>query len=96
MPSLETTQTTTAPGETPRFTSAFGTREEAFGVLLTIAQFFRKTEPHSPVSYALEQVVRWGKMPLPQLLVDVLPEEVPRQQLFRLVGIPHGEGATKI
>ncbi len=96
MPSLEMTQPVTALRDAPRINSAFGTREEAFGVLLTIAQFFRKTEPHSPVSYALEQVVRWGKMPLPQLLTEVLPEEVPRQQLFRLVGIPHGEGATKV
>ena len=47
-------------------------REDALGSLIRVANFFRKTEPHSPVSYALEQAVRWGKMPLPELLKDLV------------------------
>ncbi len=43
-----------------------GTREEAFRTLLRVAEFFKRTEPHSPLSYALEQAVRWGRMPLPE------------------------------
>src|SRR5262249_7517009 len=35
------------------------TREDAFRSLLEIAAFFRRTEPHTVVSYALEQIVRW-------------------------------------
>ncbi len=38
-------------------------RDEALQHLLRVADFFRKTEPHSPVSYALEQAVRWGACP---------------------------------
>ena len=64
------------------------TRDEAFRALLAVAEFFKRTEPHSPVSYALEQAVRWGKMPLPQLLGELIPEESAREQLFKLVGIP--------
>jgi type VI secretion system protein ImpA len=64
-----------------------GTREEAFRTLLRVAEFFKRTEPHSPVSYALEQAVRWGKMPLPQLLDELIPEDAVRQQLFKLIGI---------
>jgi type VI secretion system protein ImpA len=64
-----------------------GTREEAFRTLLRVAEFFKRTEPHSPISYALEQAVRWGKMPLPQLLDELIPEEAVRQQLFKLIGI---------
>ncbi len=63
------------------------TREQAFQSLLQLAEFFKRTEPHSPVSYALEQAVRWGRMPLPDLLTEILPDQSSRDQLFRLVGI---------
>ena len=77
-------------------TGRVGTREEAFRTLLRVAEFFKRTEPHSPVAYALEQAVRWGKMPLPQLLGELIPEEAVRQQLFKLIGIHAGlsEGAS--
>lgn len=69
-------------------------REQAFRALLQVAEFFKRTEPHSPVSYALEQAVRWGKMPLPDLLGELIPDESAREQLFKLVGIQplRGEG----
>ncbi len=63
-------------------------RSEAFEHLLTVARFFRDTEPQSPVSYALEQVVRWGRLPLPALWSELIPEESARLSLFKLVGIP--------
>jgi type VI secretion system protein ImpA len=62
-------------------------REDAFRALLQVAEFFRRTEPHSPVSYALQQVVRWGRMPLPQLLSELIPESGTRDALFKWVGI---------
>jgi type VI secretion system protein ImpA len=63
------------------------TREDAFRLLLQVADFFKRTEPHSPVAYALEQAVRWGKMPLPALWAELVPDEATRNQLFRMVGI---------
>ncbi|MDI9443458.1 MAG: type VI secretion system protein TssA [Planctomycetota bacterium] len=63
------------------------TRAEAFQSLLQIAAFFKRTEPHSPVSYALEQAVRWGKLPLPELLSELIADQGSREQLFKLVGI---------
>jgi type VI secretion system protein ImpA len=68
-------------------TGRVGSREEAFRTLMRVAEFFKRTEPHSPVSYALEQAVRWGRMPLPQLLDELIPEDAARQQLFKLIGI---------
>jgi len=68
-------------------------REEAFRTLLRVAEFFKRTEPHSPIAYALEQAVRWGRMSLPQLLQELIPEEVTRQQLFKLVGIVPDRGS---
>jgi type VI secretion system protein ImpA len=62
-------------------------REDALASLVRVASFFRKTEPHSPVSYALEQAVRWGKMPLPELLMDLVQNTDVRGEVFRRLGI---------
>jgi type VI secretion system protein ImpA len=62
-------------------------REEAFRALLRVADFFRRTEPHSPVSYALEQAVRWGRMPLPELMAELVTDESARRQIFLRTGI---------
>ena len=63
-------------------------RDDAFQELLNIAQFFRKTEPHTPISYALEQIVRWGRLPLPELLRELIGDENSVNQMFKLCGIP--------
>lgn len=62
-------------------------REQAFRQLLELAEFFRRTEPHSPLSYAIERIVRWGRMPLPELLGEIIPEDDARNNLFWLAGI---------
>ena len=64
------------------------TRDDAFRALLQVAEYFRRTEPHSPVSYALEQAVRWGRMSLPELLAELVPGRETRDQVFKLIGIP--------
>lgn len=50
-------------------------REEAFELLSGVAQFFKQTEPHSPVPYLVERAIRWGRMPLEEWLRDVIHEE---------------------
>jgi len=69
-------------------TDSISSREEAFHALLRVAEYFRRTEPHSPLSYSLEQCVRWGRMPLPELLRDLLPDDSSRHELFRRAGLP--------
>ncbi len=66
-------------------------REAALRLLSQISARFRETEPHSPVSYLIEQAVRWGRMPLPALLSELLPEGETRDTLFRLTGLPRAE-----
>ena len=63
-------------------------REHALIVLQEIAEYFRRTEPHSPIAYSLEQAVRWGRTPLPKLLEELIPDPGGREHYFRLVGIP--------
>ena len=72
---------------TGRFPDSVANREEAFRTLLKVADFFRRTEPHSPVSYSLEQAVRWGKMSLPDLMQDLIGNDQARNELFRRAGI---------
>ena len=75
------------PESTKGKTGVIQSREDAIASLVRVASFFRKTEPHSPVSYALEQAVRWGKMPLPELLTDLVQDSVVRGEVFRRLGI---------
>lgn len=71
--------------------ASINSRDEAFRALLKVSEFFRRTEPHSPVSYNLEQAVKWGRMPLPELLGELIPDERAREEYFRLAGIPKAE-----
>lgn len=50
-------------------------REEAFEMLNGVAQFFKGSEPHSPVPYLVERAMRWGRMPLEDWLRDVIRED---------------------
>src|SRR5262249_9519457 len=72
------------PGEA---TNGLSSRDDAFRHLLQVAAYFQRTEPHSIVPYALEQVVRWARASLPDLLTELIPEDAPRQVLFKQVGI---------
>ncbi len=62
-------------------------REEAFKLLEQVSKFFRENEPSSPVSYALIQAVRWGRMSLPDLLNDLVEDGDVKSQIFKLTGI---------
>lgn len=66
---------------------SMASREEAFRTLLQVANYFRRCEPHSPISYLLEQAVRWGRMTLPELLGELILEEKARQEYCKLTGI---------
>ena len=63
-------------------------REQVLNSLKQAAEFFRKTEPHSPISYALEQVVHWSGLSLPELLQELIDDNNSRNHYFRLAGIP--------
>jgi type VI secretion system protein ImpA len=69
-------------------------RDHALVMLEAIAAYFRQTEPHSPIPYTLEQTVRWGRMPLPALLTELIPDQNAREHYFRMVGIPTHSGVT--
>jgi type VI secretion system protein ImpA len=63
------------------------TREDALAQLLMLAEFFRRSEPHSPVSHHVEEAVRWGRMGLGELLGELIGDDKARQQVLQRIGI---------
>jgi type VI secretion system protein ImpA len=66
---------------------AIANREEALRQLERIAEFFRKTEPHSPLAYTLTDAARRGRLSLPELLAEVLTDETARTAMLTALGI---------
>ncbi len=80
-----------AGAETPATAAVAGgpirSREDAFNKLVDISEFFRRTEPHSPLSYMLEKAVRWGKLPLSELMRELIPDNASREHYSSLTGV---------
>lgn len=47
-------------------------RAGALRQLAAVAEFFQKTEPHSPISYLVQRAAKWGEMPLDEWLQEVI------------------------
>ncbi len=62
-----------------------GTRKEALAQLRQVAEFFRRTEPHSPVAYLAEKAARWGEMPLHVWLRRVIKDDATLSQVEELL-----------
>jgi len=67
--------------------TALNSRDDAFKQLNTIAEYFRKTEPHSPISYMLTKTVKWGNMPLEELMKELIPDSSSRDTYSSLTGV---------
>lgn len=66
-------------------------RQEAIKALHKIEQYFRTTEPHSPISYAIAQAIRWSELSLPELLAELVSDPSARTDYFKLTGIAQSE-----
>jgi type VI secretion system protein ImpA len=66
---------------------AGASREDALRALGEIANFFRRTEPHSPLSYTLDEAVRRGRMSWPDLLAEVVGDVDTRNNILTSLGI---------
>ncbi|MFO7786326.1 MAG: type VI secretion system protein TssA [Halospina sp.] len=67
---------------------AIDSRARALEQLRELATFFRQTEPHSPVSYAIDQAVRWSELPLPELMQELIEDKSVRDCFARMTGVP--------
>ena len=68
-------------------TGAIRSRADALRQLRAVADFFRRTEPHSPVAYLAERGAQWGEMPLHEWLRSVVKDEGVLGQVEELLGI---------
>jgi type VI secretion system protein ImpA len=64
------------------------TRAQALVQLRMVAQFFRATEPHSPVAYLAERAAQWGDMPLHVWLRTVMKDGGSLAHIEELLGVP--------
>jgi len=62
-------------------------REDAYQILAEVAAYLRRIEPHSPTSYLIERAVRWGELPLRDLMMDICREGQGTSPMFELLGI---------
>jgi type VI secretion system protein ImpA len=76
-----------AAGEGASGSRALASREEALRSLAAIAEFFRRTEPLSPLSYTLQEAVRRARMSWPELLEEIVPDMSLRAQILISLGI---------
>ncbi|WKB52768.1 type VI secretion system protein TssA [Eleftheria terrae] len=62
-------------------------RAQALNQLREVAEYFRRTEPHSPVAYLADKAARWGEMPLHVWLRAVLKDGGSLSQMEELLGL---------
>lgn len=77
----------TEPGSPASMTGPIHTRQEALRRLAEVAVFFRRTEPHSPVSYLVQRAINWGQMPLETWLQDVIKNDGVLDHLRETLGL---------
>lgn len=70
---------------------AIQSRNQALDQLRRLSDFFRQTEPHSPVSYAISQAIRWSELSLPELMQELIADNGAREGFCRITGVPAPE-----
>jgi type VI secretion system protein ImpA len=71
----------------PLTTGPIRSRADAYRQLEGIANFLQIIEPHSPTPYLVRRAVSWGRMPLHELMQEVLREEGDLNRLFTVLGL---------
>ena len=79
--------TTAASNALPEQSSQSMNRDSALRSLEAIAGFFRQTEPHSPLSYTLDEAVRRARLPWLEFLNEVMSDQSSRDAFLITLGI---------
>lgn len=62
-------------------------RNQALAQLREVADYFRRTEPHSPVAYLAEKAADWGELPLHAWLKSVIKDGASLAHVEELLGM---------
>ena len=65
-------------------------REAALRQLAELAGFFRASEPHTPIADGIERLIRWGNMPVGELMQELVPDSNARSIYTLLTGVAIG------
>ena len=84
---IETPADVAGAPATPVHTGPIANRAQALQQLQQVADFFRRTEPHSPVAYLASRAVQWGNMPLHEWLRTVIKDGGTLAQIEELLGM---------
>ena len=82
-----TTPASSTPASPTAFTGKVTSRAEAYRLLELAAAYLEQTEPHSPTPYLIKRAITWGRLPLPELMQEVIQEEGDISRYFSLLGI---------
>jgi type VI secretion system protein ImpA len=66
-------------------------RAQALAQLRAVAEYFRRTEPHSPVAYLAEKAAHWGEQPLHVWLRAVVKDDASFAHIEELLGVETGK-----
>jgi type VI secretion system protein ImpA len=73
---------------------AIRARDQALAQLAQVADYFRRTEPHSPISYLVQRAITWGQMPLDAWLHDVIKDANTLASLRETLGLKGDAGTS--
>jgi type VI secretion system protein ImpA len=62
-------------------------RAQALAQLRAVAEFFRRTEPHSPVAYLADKAAAWGEQPLHVWLRAVIKDDASYAHIEEMLGV---------
>lgn len=71
-------------------------RIQALNQLEEIAEFFSKTEPHSLLPFVIRRAVSWGKLPLPELLKEIIKDNNALSNVCQLTGIENEKSTSNV
>ena len=73
----------------PAVIGGWKNRDKAYKTLELLANYLSKTEQHSPNPYLIRRAVNWGRMPLPELMAEIIREEGGLNKMMSLLGIKY-------
>jgi type VI secretion system protein ImpA len=74
-------------GAAPAAEGPLQTRAQALAQLRAVADYFRRTEPHSPVAYLADKAAHWGEQPLHVWLRSVVKDDATFAHIEEMLGV---------
>jgi type VI secretion system protein ImpA len=76
-----------APVQASAAAGPLQSRAQALAQLRAVAEYFRRTEPHSPVAYLADKAAHWGEQPLHVWLRSVVKDDAAFAHIEEMLGV---------